>query len=147
MCRKAIIQSINDFVTTSEYVVPHSNGLTRMYQIVNSLSSWANTQHRLHTVHQECHRDPSLGRCFLLHTCRQLLTSFPVKDCCFTNTLTTHNSVAAKAKVDIADVLMIVSSCTHAVQSWSLLNDLLLNPDNSEVMVMGTRTQLKAYPC
>ena len=46
--------------------------------------------------------------------------------------------VAAKAKVDSADALKIVSSCTHAVQSWFLLNDPLLNPDKSEVMVIGT---------
>ena len=85
-----------------------------------------------------------LGRFFLLHTCRQLLTSFPVMECCFINTLTTHNYVAAKAKVDTTDALKTVSSCTYAVQTWFLLNDLL-NPDKSEVMVIGTGTQVKAY--
>ena len=55
--------------------------------------------------------------------------------------------VAVKGKVDTVDALNTVSSCTHAVQSWFLLNDLLLNPDKSEVMVIGTRTQIKAYPC
>ena len=55
--------------------------------------------------------------------------------------------VAAKANVDTADALKTVSSCTHADQSWFLLNDLLLNPDKSEVMVIGTRTQVKAYSC
>ena len=55
--------------------------------------------------------------------------------------------VAAKAKVDTADALKTVSSCTRAVQSWFLLNDLLLNPDKSEVMVISTRHQVKAYPC
>ena len=53
--------------------------------------------------------------------------------------------IAAKAKVDTADDLKTVSSCTHAVQSWFLLNDLLLNPNKSEVMVIGTQTQVKAY--
>ena len=55
--------------------------------------------------------------------------------------------VTAKAKVDTADALKTVSSCTHAVQSWFLLNDLLLNPDKSELMVIGTRTHVKAYTC
>ena len=55
--------------------------------------------------------------------------------------------VAAKAKVDTADILKTVSSCTHAVQNWFLLNDVLLNVDKSEVIVIGTRTQVKAYPC
>ena len=55
--------------------------------------------------------------------------------------------VVAKAKVDTADALKTILSCTHAVQSWFLLNDLLLNPDKSEVMVIGTRAQFKAYPC
>ena len=55
--------------------------------------------------------------------------------------------VAARANVDNVDALKTVSSCTHAVQRWFLLNDLLLNPDKSEVMVIGTRTQIKAYPC
>ena len=55
--------------------------------------------------------------------------------------------VAAKAKVDTADALKTVSSCTYAVQSWFLLNDVLLNPDKSEVVVIGTQTQIKAYPC
>ena len=68
-------------------------------------------------------------------------------ECCFINTPTTHNYVAAKAKVDTANALKIVSSCTHAVQCWFLLNYLLLNPENSEVMVIGTRAQVKAYPC
>ena len=34
-----------------------------------------------------------------------------------------------------------------SVQSWFLLNELLLYPDKSEVMVIGTRTEVKAYPC
>ena len=55
--------------------------------------------------------------------------------------------VAAKAKVNTADDLKTVSSCTHAVQSWFLLKDQFLNPDKSEVMVIGTRTQVKAYLC
>ena len=59
----------------------------------------------------------------------------------------TQLHVAAQAKVDTADALKTVSSCTHAVQSLFLLNDLLLNPDKSEVMVIGTRTHVKAYPC
>ena len=53
--------------------------------------------------------------------------------------------VAAKAKVDTAEALKTVTSCTHAVQSWVLLDHLLrLNPDNSEVVVIGTRAQVKA---
>ena len=70
ICHSKLLQRL---VMTSEYVVLHSNGLTRMHQIINSLSSGANTQLRLHTVHQEYHKDPSSGRCFLLHTCRQML--------------------------------------------------------------------------
>ena len=52
--------------------------------------------------------------------------------------------VAAEAKVDTADALKTVS-CTHAVQSWFLLNDQHHNPDKSEVMLRWT--QVKAYPC
>ena len=55
--------------------------------------------------------------------------------------------VAAKGTVDIADALKTVSSCTNAVQSWFLLNDLLLNPNKSEVIVIDTQTQVKAYSC
>ena len=47
----SVTRSYFDFVTTSGYVLLHSNGLTRMYQIVNNLSRWVNTQHRLHTIH------------------------------------------------------------------------------------------------
>ena len=54
--------------------------------------------------------------------------------------------VAAKAEVDTVDTLKITSSRTHAAQSWFLLNDLLLNLDKSEVMVIGMRAQVKAYP-
>ena len=57
------------------------------------LLRWVNTQHRLHTVHQQYHRDLSLGGCFLLHTCSQLLTLFSVMECCFINMLTTHISM------------------------------------------------------
>ena len=59
----------------------------------------------------------------------------------------TQLHVAAKAKVDTADALKTVSSCARAVQSWFLLNDLLLNPDEFEAMVIGTRAQIKAYSC
>ena len=55
--------------------------------------------------------------------------------------------VAAQVKVDTADAFKIVSSWTHTVQNWFRLNDLLLNPDKSEVMVIGAWTQVKAYPC
>ena len=56
--------------------------------------------------------------------------------------------VAAKAKVDIADALEIVSSCTNIVQYWFLLNDLkLLFLDKPDAMVIGTRIPVKAYPC
>ena len=118
-----------------------------MYQIVNNLSRWVNTQHRLHTVHPENHRDRSSGRCFLLHMC-------PIADVISSHRMLFHQYaddiqlyVASKANVDTADAMKTVSSCAHAVQSWFLLNDLLLNPDKSEVMVIGTRTQVKAYPC
>ena len=49
--------------------------------------------------------------------------------------------------MDTTDALKIVSSCTHAIRSWLLLNNLLLNPDRSEVMVIGIGTQARAYQC
>ena len=39
--------------------------------------------------------------------------------------------------------IVMCTCCSELV----LLNDLLLNPDKSEAMVIGTRAQVKAYPC
>ena len=75
-----------------------------MYQIVNSLSRWANTQHRLHTVHQEYHKDPSSDRCFLLAA-----YVLPIADVISSHGMLFHQYaddtqlyIAAKVKVDTA---------------------------------------------
>ena len=52
--------------------------------------------------------------------------------------------VAANTKVDTADALKILTSCTHAFQSWFLLNDQHLNSEKSEVMIIGMRAEVVA---
>jgi len=42
-----------------------------------------------------------------------------------------------------ADLLKLEAcTCTHDVKSWFAENDLLLNADKSEVMMIGTSSQL-----
>ena len=40
--------------------------------------------------------------------------------------------------------LLILASCTDDVRLWYLQNGLQLNPDKSEVLVIGTTNQLRA---
>ena len=40
--------------------------------------------------------------------------------------------------------LSILAACTTDVKQWYMQNRLLLNPDKSEALFMGTATQLRA---
>ena len=45
---------------------------------------------------------------------------------------------------DAAPALERLASCSAAVRSWLLRNDLQLNADNSEAVILGTATQLRS---
>ena len=53
--------------------------------------------------------------------------------------------IAGKSSELSNDIAIIASHCTTAVQAWFLSNDLLLNADKSEVMLIGTRSQLRNH--
>ena len=38
-----------------------------------------------------------------------------------------------------------LSACADAVMAWYIRNDLLLNPNKTEALVMGTRQQLAKF--
>ena len=129
-------------MTTSAYVVLPSNGLTRRYQIVNNLSIWSPTTHCTLEVPQ----GSVIGQLLFV------AYMSPIADVISSHGMLFHRyadniqlCVEVKAKVDTADALKTITSYTHAFQSRFLLNDLLLNSDKSEVMVIGTRAQVKAY--
>ena len=115
------------FEATSKYVVLHWNELIRMYPIINNLSRWVNTQYYLHT-----HCTSGISQKSVLGPLLFAVYVSPIADITSGHEILFHQYaddtqlyIAANAKVDTADTLKNVTSCTHAVQNWFLLNDLL----------------------
>jgi len=61
--------------------------------------------------------------------------------CSIISTLTTRSSTLAN---NTAAGLSVLAACTADVRLWYLQNSLQLNPDNSEVLAIGTTQQLHA---
>ena len=55
-----------------------------------------------------------------------------------------HLSMHADNTTDGLAVLAVLAACTADVRQWYLQNGLQLNPDKSEVLAIGTATQLQA---
>jgi hypothetical protein len=51
--------------------------------------------------------------------------------------------IAVRAST-IQSKLSVIEVCSTLVQQWIAINELLLNPDKSEIIVFGTSAQLKS---
>ena len=52
--------------------------------------------------------------------------------------------IAVGSKIT-SNSMSLIENCTSAVQEWFLLNDLQLNPDKSEVLLLGSAAQRRVY--
>ena len=72
-------------------------------------------------------------------TLHQLVTSYPAAKYADDTQL----FIAVRAATIQSD-LSVIEACSTSVQQWFAINELLLNPDKSEVIFFSTNAQLKA---
>ena len=69
----------------------------------------------------------------------RLITSFQVCQIAYADDLTLYINLES-------DVFVKLVTCVNAVRDWFMFNDLLLNPEKSQCLQVGTRQQIKTCP-
>ena len=71
----------------------------------------------------------------------RLIDTYGINHVSYADDITLYANLGSNA----TDTLARMNNCTTAVSNWFMLNDMLLNPSKSEVLRVGTITQLKKW--